>query len=300
MDHGPRYRTLLVPLDGSRFGEHALPYAEGAALRTGASLELVHVQHTHSPALIEPAPVQERERFEPRPYLQRLVRRVEQLHSIPAQADVVEGAPVDALSRYVEELGADLIIMTTHGRSGLSRFWLGSVADGLVRGAEVPVLLIRPGEDDRVDSPPVRYGHVLVPLDSSRLSEQSLDRALGLAGTGEVRYTLLHVVTPALRADGRGLHVDEEREAELERKAETYLSEQTDRLRARGINAHGVVVVDPSAARAIQNSARRLAVDLIAMTTHGRGGLSRLVLGSVADKVLRDSPAPLLLYRPVE
>lgn len=299
MTHDVRYRTILVPLDGSPFGEQALPFAAGAALRTGAVLQLVHVHRSDTVETITPDPRwDEAFRRQQEEYLAAVAREVSRRHGVEARTEVVTGTPVYTLVQWTEKPGADLVVMTTHGRSGISRLWLGSVADGMVRGAKIPVLLIRPDEDDSPDRPAAEFREVLVPLDGSRLSEQVLERVLALTGVQDVRYTLLHIVAPALRLDGKGLHVDEAREAELEARAAEQLAATARRLHERGPEVRYEVVAHPVPPQYIVEYAEEHSIELIAMTTHGRGGLSRLILGSVADKVLRASPVPLLLYRP--
>src|SRR5579864_5952747 len=178
------YRSLLVPLDGSSFGEQALPLALSIARRSDASVKLVqvHVPFTVlyadsiAPGTYEAeAKVLEQQRA----YLDGMVKRLTSVSSTPVTSALLEGQAVaETLNGQATATGAGLIVMTTHGRGPLSRFWLGSVADELVRRATTPILLVRPQEKalDLASEPVLR--NVLIPLDGSALAE----RVLGPAG----------------------------------------------------------------------------------------------------------------------
>lgn len=301
MDNVPTIEKILVPLDGSGFAEQSLPYALGAASRNDATLLLVHAQRTDVLEWVTPDSAWEDAlRNESERYLDKTAYWIREETGIPAETEVVQGTPVYTVAQYAERAGVHLVVLTTHGRGGLSRAWLGSVSDGLIRSLEIPILLVRPGENLADRRAPVHPRRVLIPLDGSRLSERILPHAIALAGESNVDYLLLHAIAPALRADGRGIHVDEVREEEIEGRAHRYLTEMADRLRARGLQVELSVQAHPSPPQAILEAAIRQSADLIAMTTHGRGGLSRLVLGSTADKVIRDAPVPVLVFRPPE
>ena len=148
------FRNILVPLDGSPFGEHALPIAYALARRAGAQVHLVRV---HEP-LAAMVPVMAG--WAPGAEMEQWTREVAESQSAyvrgvaeQAPADVrvtprlLHGMVLDALEVDAQRIGADLVVMTTHGRGGIARAWLGSVADGLVRRLHVPVLLVRPGMD---------------------------------------------------------------------------------------------------------------------------------------------------------
>jgi nucleotide-binding universal stress UspA family protein len=323
------YRSLLVPLDGSGFAEQALPVALGLALRAGATLHLVHVHTPHAPpsALEDPGdradpadgtPQEAPSERDPagralreansqlkeayRSYLDGVSRRLAALATVPVLADLVEGAVGDALAEEARVRGADLIVMATHGRGPLSRFWLGSVADEMVRRSPVPVLLLRPrGAAADLAEGPV-FKHVLIPLDGSALAEQVLEPALALGGLMQARYTLLRVVVPALLPGpdptGYGLVGPDDSVLEgQQREARGYLEGVAVRLRARSGVVQTRAAVGQQPAVAILEEARALGADLIALETHGRGGLARLLLGSVADKVLRGALSPVLVHR---
>ena len=173
----------------------------------------------------------------------------------------------------------------------LSRLGLGSVADELIRRAPMPVLLVRPGEKAPGIIPEPVLDNILIPLDGSALAEQVLEPALDLARLMEARCSLLRVVesrsSPAKHAGGPP-----------ERQAEAYLERVAARLREQGLQVRTRVVVARHVAEAILEEAEAQASNLIALATHGRGGLKRLLLGSVADKLIRAAASPVLVYRP--
>jgi nucleotide-binding universal stress UspA family protein len=286
------FRTIVVPLDGSPFAERALPWALRLARRAGATLELVrgHVLY----ALTQPAaawapfdPAAEADsKQEERAYLDAIARRLAGAAPVSISKTLVDGLESEGILGRVREGRADLVVMATHGRGPLGRFFLGSVADVLVRETSVPVLLVRPrdGAPGLLSGPAAES--VLVPLDGSSLAEQALGPAADLARLAGARCTLLRVMAP--------------RQPALEEVpyagALAYLEAVAGRLREQGLSVQTRVAVAARPARAILNEAREGRV--IALATHGRGGVPRVVLGSVADKVVRTAPGPVLVYRP--
>jgi nucleotide-binding universal stress UspA family protein len=176
----------------------------------------------------------------------------------------------------------------------LARFWLGSVTDALVRQVNAPLLLLRP------DTPPPVVRQILIPLDGSALAERAIEPALALGATLQAEYTLLRIVEPITDAQSAPVlyDLDAARSQPHLAEAHAYLDDLARRLRAAGATVHGLLSVAWKPASAIIEAARERQADLIAMATHGRSGLKRLLLGSVADKVLRGSELPLLLIRP--
>jgi nucleotide-binding universal stress UspA family protein len=300
------YAQILVPLDGSRFSEQALPYARDIARRSNAMLHLVKV-HALTPL---PSPYLEAGSYLNSQFDAELRQsEAEYLERVAAAAlaggatircAVVEGPVVNALEAYVQEAGITMIVMTTHGRGGLSRAWLGSVADGLVRGVNVPLLLLRPRGDSE-DAPPFGLEHILIPMDGSEFSEQVLEHAITLGRLTNARYTLVQVVQPPVvmpPAEIVAVLPPLRDVKELRAQADRYLEEQAERMRADGLIVDTVVVTQMQSALGILEESLECDADLIAMATHGRGGWQRVALGSVADKVLRGTSVPMLLLRP--
>jgi nucleotide-binding universal stress UspA family protein len=306
------YRSILVSLDGSSFSEQALPLALSLARRTGAALHLAHVL---TPVVVYPdvvlanAGLEAQLRDRQRAYLDGVAGRLAAIAPVPVRTALLEGAVAPTIQNHVAAVGADLLVMTTHGRSPLGRIWLGSVADYLVRHVNVPLLLVHPRDPapEWTSDPAPR--HILVPLDGSHLAEEMLEPAAGLAALTDGSLILLRVVRPALPssfsldADGVGAGAQrlideiEKVQQHLLSEATAYLEGVADRLRGRNLVVRTRVVVEEQPALAILHDAKA-GVDLIALQTHGRGGLARLLLGSVADKVIRGAGVPVLVRRP--
>jgi nucleotide-binding universal stress UspA family protein len=307
------YRSLLVPVDGSPFGEQALPLALAIARRAGATLQIVHVlaplASVYAESMLTPDPRLEMQvRTRQQEYLDGIVRRLQGTAPVAATATLLDGAPALALEAHAAGCGADLVVMTTHGRGALGRFWMGSVTDYLVRHLAVPLLLVRPREGAAAAAPDPAPRHILLPVDGSPLAEQMVEPAVALGTLTGADFTLLRVIKPMLPAafalehggTGTGLqHLLEELEEtheQVRRQAETYLEGIAGKLRARGLKVQTRVAVEDQPALAILREAA--GVDLIALETHGRRGLPRLLLGSVADKVVRGAAVPVLVRRP--
>jgi nucleotide-binding universal stress UspA family protein len=300
-------RELLVAVDGSSFSEHALPYAVDTARRSGARLHLVHV---HEPigtqTYADGVPVFDERwndalRTQEKDYLESLAYRCMEHGGVTVVTELLDGAVSASIAAYAAEVGIDLIVMTTHGRGGISRAWVGSVADALVRRASVPVLLLRPKDQvvewNRGSAPK----HMLIPLDGSELAEGILAPALDLARLSEARVTLLRIVLPVpfvIAPHAAGPSFDEIGAAQSRESAAQHLNRVAGLLRSQGTQVATDAVFHTVPALGILDYAATHAVDIIAMATRGRGGWSRVALGSVADKVMRGTTMPVLLHRP--
>jgi nucleotide-binding universal stress UspA family protein len=294
------FRSILVPLDGSAFAEQALPWALALARRAHAGLELVrgHVLY----ALKEPAcawlpyePALEAAcKQEEQLYLDATARWLAAVSPVPTTSALVSGVDAEGILGRIQVSRPGLVVMTTHGRGPVGRLLLGSVADEVVRRAGPPVLLVRPRDPAPGLLPEPAVGKVLVALDGSALAEQALGPALELARLLEARCALLRVVEPnhaPTRPTGRPV-------ATPEAEARAYLERLAGRPREEGAAVEVQVAAARNAAEAILEQARAQGCDLIALATHGRGGLGRLLLGSVADKVVRAASVPVLVYHP--
>lgn len=306
-------RSILVPLDGSEFGEHALPLAANLARQAGAVLHLVHVHQFMSPAteaglaLMDTLDLQLRQ--DEMAYLADVVRRLRETTPAPLTTALIDGEVAAALRGFAEQNGVGLVVMCTHGRGAVGRFWLGGVADELVRKMSRPVLLVRPqeGKTDLRRHPELKS--ILLPLDGTALAEQVIEPALALGEPFGAAYTLVRVNKPVVRPsylpEGSGilgLEAELEQLDALQRQArkesQAYLDGVAAKLTARGARVSTRVSIDEEPAGSILREAQACHADLIAMETHGRRGLSRLLLGSVADKIVRAGVAPVLLSRP--
>lgn len=301
----PHYRSLLVPVDGTPFGEHALPLALGIARRAGADVRVVHV---HLP--LESDFQCHRSHFESglaallrhrqQVYLEDLIRRLRKVTKVPVSPVFLEGRDIAASLGEAASDGTDLVVMATHGRGPLARLWCGSIVDDLMRRLSVPLLLVR-GYDMPVnlaDDPLVR--HILTPLDGSKRAERVLEAAAALGNLTRADHTLLHVARPVIDdpvGDGRGAQRDsgDKQNAKLRR----YLRRVADRLGGGTLQVQPRVVRDERPiAGAILRYAQVHDADLIALATRGHGWLAKLIRGSVADRVARGASVPVLLLRP--
>lgn len=296
------YRSILVPLDGSTFGEQALPYALAIAERSGARLLLVHA---HEPAYMEAmidTQLDEELREQARRYLAAQARRLAR-RGARVSTRLLIGPPGHWICEAIDDAHPDLIVMTTHGRGGLDRWWLGSVTDTVLRHAHVPILAVRPKRGGRAELRAPRIRRILVPLDGSDLAEAVLGPVDRLAWVSDARIDLLSVVMPPFAVGSPylaySIHLDEARLAEHVEGAEHYLDDVARRLRGRGHrDGSAEVHVSAEVAPTILRHAAEHEADVIAIATHGRGGLRRLLLGSTADKVIRAARVPVLVYRP--
>ena len=297
-------------MDGSPFSEHSLPLATAISRSSGALVHLAHVHRDHPPDdLISNTQFQfegldfdeyeARHRAEEHDYLAVVAARMKESSDMAPEQVLLEGDVVSALEGHAKENVRTLIVMTTHGRGGLSRLWLGSIADVLVRRTHLPVRLVRPDPSESGEPVLPALNHLLVPLDGSEHSERILETVRQLATALGSRVTLLHVVQSVGRGAVDAPPLSPGVLEELERRAERYLSDIATRLAKDAVNAKTRVVMGASPATTILDAARELEVDLIAMSTHGQRGFTRAVLGSVADKVLRGSALPVLLERPL-
>jgi nucleotide-binding universal stress UspA family protein len=215
-----------------------------------------------------------------------------------------EGTVAPALCAFAGAVGADLIVLTTHGRGPLSRFWLGSVADELIRSSPIPLLVHRPAGGATPDlNAPILFRRILVPLDGSEFAETALAPAAELAVTFGAELFLFRVVVPApvlvpdetksLRSAMEGPVLEN-----LSLQARSYLDRTAQRLRTDRLPVDVRVAVNVSPAAALLEAAPL--ANLIALTTHGSGKVARFFIGSVADKVVRGAVCPVLvLPRPV-
>ena len=294
------FKHILVPLDGSELAEQALPTAVSLAEKRG--IELTIVQVVAPPVGIvsdgagyemvwsvetATAAVREAER-----YLLNVAERWSPGASRWSTV-VVEGDEAGGIVDTAVAEGCDLIIMSTHGRSGLSRWVLGSVAEKVLRAAPCPVL---------VNRTPTPIRQVLIPLDGSSLAEQALAPGLFVAnemGAG-VHFLQSVEAVPTYTAEMMALEFAEPGlthnvTAGMMATARNYLTQLGQRYPDKKIDT---IVLAGRAPEAILQVAAEASIDLIVMATHGRTGLARWVYGSVTEKVLRRASCDLLVVRP--
>ena len=289
MSRYPVFHSIVVPVDGSSLAEGAIPYALALAERTQSQVRFVLVHPgQYPPLLIDSARV----------YLAELTERFRTRMGASLTSIILNGPAASSLVQHVRDIGADLVVMTTHGRSGIERAWLGSVADEVIRSAEVPVIVLRPRTDGTFPAFDLR--EILVPLDGSALAETAIGPAAVLAKLWDAEMSLVQMVYPVLFTPDAVLPFagayDEEVTAREWELAKDYVRDLSGTLRTKGIRASGTALVaSRPVAESLIDLAQPARVSLVALATHGRGGLRRLVLGSVADKVVRGAQVPILV-----
>jgi nucleotide-binding universal stress UspA family protein len=307
---------IVVPLDGSGFGEHALPAALALATRTHGTLHLVTVAilQSESPASPRDIPGEasiDRGMHHAERYLQDVAARIRASgFEGPVHQEVIPpGNAARTLVRHLAEIEADLVIMTTHGRGPLQRAWLGSTTDGVIRRSPCPVLILRPpAQDEGAPLDPVDLGlrpdllrTLVVPLDGSEAAERGMDPLTTLLrGADPAELHLVRVVPPFISAGSPYLPmaIREMQEHELVDEAATgYLERVASRIQVPDARVRTHVVMAGQPVTAILDVAEAERATLIAMSSSGRGGTARLLLGSVADKVVRGASCPVLLSR---
>ncbi|HUG28274.1 MAG TPA: universal stress protein, partial [Gemmatimonadales bacterium] len=233
---------------------------------------------------------------ENRRYLDDLLAR-EAGKGVKLSSELLDGPVVDMLADAIRAHGSDLVVLATHGRGGFSRFWLGSTATGLIRQSPAPLLLLRPGEGELLL--PLRPKRVLVPVDGSGFGDAIIQDALTLGGTEEVEYHVVQVIPPVPVVLSAALpERDRKHFGEREAAAVDNLATVKEGFATRGATCVASILVAENVSEELMAYADREGCDLIAMGTHGRSGVGRLLIGSVADKVIRGSRVPMLLRGP--
>jgi nucleotide-binding universal stress UspA family protein len=294
------YKQILVPLDGSVFAEDALPLALETSRRTGADIHLATVLEPVTSFAYEGwegAAVEWSEK-----YLEDVLGRLDGQGGGDLTHAVLSGHTVEMLQSEAEAESADLVVMASHGRGALSRMWLGSVADGFVRHTSLPVVVVRPEEKAE---PAGSFDHsfetLLIPLDGSELSERALEHATEFGELFDSAYHLTRIVSYPVDIASPYLphtaQVNQQVVEDAKEGAAQYLEAHAEAMRRRGLRVTTSVAVDAQAGGGILAEAEAVGAEMIAMATHGRTGFSRAILGSAADKVLRGSHVPVLLYR---
>ena len=293
---------VLVPLDGSKFGDAAVPMALSVARALDGRVELISVCESEPVAagwLVTSKGLEEWLEG----YLVSLGNEIREVSNVPVASAVMTGSVAKVIEQHVAKAKPDLIVMSSHGRGALSRAWLGSVSDHVVRHVTVPVILVRPSEEETTQLiSGIELRRILIPLDGSPRAEVALVAARRVGAPFDASYTLVRVVPPAMPFASPYLpHAVEETQETLTRgrdEAERYLADVATNLRKDGLDVNTEILVGVPPGSGITRHAQGGEFDLVAIATHGRGGIPRMVLGSVADKVVRGSHAPVMVVRP--
>ncbi|ELZ13372.1 UspA domain-containing protein [Haloterrigena salina JCM 13891] len=275
------FDRILVPVDGSNAASAALDHALEIADDRDADLICLYIADTSEPSQTRVGTnvvdVLEQEGDD---VVADAKDRAE-AHGRSVTTDVVQGVPHDTIVDYVDHYDVDLVVMGTHGRDGLERYVLGSVAERVVNASPVPVVTVRDADETTTTYP---YESVLVPTDGSDHAAAALRRAAAVAARHGATVHLLTVVDESILggADDRT-----DRARELLAEAETT-------ARDAGVDDVVTEVRSGSVPREIVSYADDEGVDLVVMGTHGRNGLDQLLLGSITERVLRTASVPVL------
>ena len=287
------YNRIAVPLDDTSESHQALGLAIRIAQKAGCPIDLVEVGFAAtSDTELHALATLDRDRFESRmrevdKRLRHLASSVEAL-GVSARPVVLEGEVAEGVAAHIRGSGTDLVVMTTHDRGRIELLISGSVSESVVRRIHVPVLLTHGGGLSSSLSHAPSIEHILLPLDGSSFGEQVIPHVATLATLMGADVTLLAVMQPILAAAAVAAEAGESE----------ALEKASASLRRRNVPVKTKVLSHGNPAHAIVDYAERHHVDLIAMSTHGRGALKRLVAGSVSREVLRSSTIPMLVYRP--
>jgi nucleotide-binding universal stress UspA family protein len=315
------FQHILVPLDGSPRAERALPVAARIARFTGGSLLLVQVVVSSfdydggmSPVRMVSQQIIDEEMGSSTLYLQSLAKSPE-LAGIKIRTEVLFGQPVQHLIAFIEAPGTDLVVLCSHGRTGFMSWVLGSVAHALVHQSTRPILVLRQGETSSAPSLMDSSGplRTLVPLDGSPLAEAALrpaahlTAALAVAGKGALHLSQVVKISQTAEDESFVGGLSEERL----QGARTYLNQVEERLSSEEKDlrlslTHSVELASDVASALLAVSEHGEAgkmsgsnpCDLIAISTHGRAGLERWVMGSVTERLLNTTKLPMLVVRP--
>ncbi len=299
------YTKILVPLDGSPLAEQVLPWVRFLAKGLKVQVELLHA--------VDPAIIAEFSNPNQGRYVDLIVADMERksidylnqiLGSFPDPSKVVcsaqIGKPADVIVyKAAIQLGT-LIAMATHGRSGAQRWLLGSVADKVLHMATNHLLLVRANKENKTTEEfPLKT--VVVPLDGSPLAEKALPHIVELAKKINLDVVLVRVWSLPTSAYFGSEDYDmpnfERITEEVTKEAKGYLEEKVRQLKREGLEKVSSVLLEGDNAQEIISFGRQTPGNLVAMSTHGRSGLGRLVLGSVTDRVVCHSDDPVLVIR---
>lgn len=295
------YSRLLIPLDGSQLAEQVLPYARSLAKSLTIPVELLEVVDPDALRLLA-NPEQGRfldtllaeRRGKSKAYLEEIARSFQ---GTRVQCAIENGKAEDII---IDKAAADkniLIVMATHGRSGIQRWLLGSVADKVLHGSTNHLFLVRAADQGKTEGEaPLKK--VIVPLDGSPLAEKVLPDVADVAKTMDLEVIFLraYALPAAISADEYGTY-SEELINQLEAEAKDYLTAKVSELQQKGVRNVSSVVDIGYGAEEITAVARKTPDNFIAMCTHGRSGFTRWALGSVTERVVRHSGDPVLIIR---
>lgn len=294
------FTKILVPLDGSKLSERVLPYAKSLAQGLKIPMELLAVVDADAVVSLavdsesyKEALFAERKKLA-RNYLKNIANML--VDGFHAERFVEAGKPPETIVAHAAADAGALVAIGTHGRSGVERWVMGSVADKVLHSTKNALLLVRTTEDRPKETG--AFTSVIVPLDGSALAESVLPVVAELARSLSLQVTLVRIWDiPALYYDESYL-VDERILKTIEDEAREYIDRKIIDLGRQGLNGMKGVVLQGFAADRIIEEAKKTPHSLVAICTHGRSGFRRWMLGSVTEQVVRHSGDPVLVIRP--
>jgi len=287
------WKKILVPLDGSDLAELALPYAEELANAFKSEIILLHVS--------DPADTHYRHMHEL--YVQEVADRIkERIRKVSPV--VVSGKAADEIISYAEKNDVGLLIITSHGRSGIMSWATGSIASKLLQATAVPLLLVRAAKPRRKVTREVLLNRILLPLDGSEAGEAAVEYIGELMSRLESEVILFGVVSSGQHIRTVGgldyISYPEEQLAMFKKEAEEYLDGVYRRLKRRKGTVKVTLKVGDKVGdvgQEIIKFAEKERVNLIAISSHGHSGIEKWVFGSIANKVVQGSKAPVLVVK---
>ena len=285
-----RLQKILVTLDGSEVAESVLPYIRSLAPSFGSHIyamgSAMGKKDRRVNRLLED-------------YINRIASSLRE-EGLKADPVVLYGSAVDKILDHADKNNIDLIVMATHGRSGISRWWIGSVAEKVISATKTPMLLVPARKADKIKAASKQaISKIVVPLDGSDTGQAALPYAEILARELGASINLIQIIPspgtmdPSMPGGSYWIKFVEA----VSDTAKYYLAGIAEKLSNQGIRiTYEVITGDP--AYKIAEYAEQAKSSLIAMSTHGRTGIARWVLGSVTDKVLHSSKVPILIVRP--
>lgn len=299
------HKVVMAPTEGSDSERAAISVAVKLAQRFDAELRLVRVES--APLMVETIaqtpviPTEQMlmdERIARLRHLEALGTECRALGEIRVMTALEDGPVGPTLRDYARKFNVDLIVMSSRARGGLKRVALGSVTDYLIRNSNIPVLVVKPPATFMGATPEQAVSRIVVPLDGSALAEQILPEVEALALQLRATVSLLQVLTPLSYSQKEMMQPglpwwDDDIAA-----ADAYLTRAASYLTRQGITVSTEVLLSDDIATSILDYAARMRADIIALATSGNGGVSRFVVGSVADEITRKSTSSLLVFHP--
>ncbi|MCX6009711.1 MAG: universal stress protein [Chloroflexi bacterium] len=282
------YEKILVPLDGSELAEQAIPYVEWLARKFNSEVIVITVCFAGDPlerALTE--------------YIERRAEKIQSL-GMKARSACIEGEPATSIIDFAGKNDVSLIVISTHGRTGISHWPLGSIANKVVQRSHIPVFLVRSSQPGKTPADK-ELRKILVTLDGSHFSEAIIPYVEKLAKVMGSEVVLLRVIEPA-KLPQLAAYIDREKYekdfiAKLEREAERYLGKKKTALASKGVKVNSAFLEGKPVETILQYTEDN-SVNLIALTTHGFSGITKWAYGSVASRIIEGSSKPTLLVRP--